>query len=139
MPSLLVQGIVVLVFIVVVKEIAKNTAERFAMPSRRVQRCGGAFFIVLGPLLTTCYWQAARRGDELGGEGSAVFPVAAVMGIALLLFPIDKEELLAKHGVNRPQGFRHYPLSWKVLSVIAIAAGILNFLALEYYSGKVLR
>ena len=52
------------------------------------------------------------------------------LGLGMLLFPIDRDRLRAEHGVDKPLTLAHYPLSWKILVGVAVAAGLANWVAI---------
>jgi hypothetical protein len=95
------------------------------------QRLVGLFVLVLGGGFTAWSWYTALTEGYYYRKAVALFPVLAIAGLGLLLFPIDGDRLRAEHGVETPQSLAHYPLAWKVLFVVALAAGLGNWLALS--------
>ena len=97
------------------------------------QRIGGLILLVLGSGASAWTWHSALSGEsfypKLGGLGTAV----AFLGLCMILFPMDIEQLRIEHGVHKPNKlkFEHYPLAWKVITVIAVAAAVIDFIALE--------
>ncbi len=94
------------------------------------QRLVGLFLLAVGLGFTAWSWHTALNEGHYYSKAVALFPVFAVTGLGLLLFPIDVNRLRAEHGVDKPQSFAHYPLAWKVLFVVALAAGLGNWLAI---------
>jgi hypothetical protein len=95
------------------------------------QRLAGLFLFLLGGGFTGWSWYTALNEGDYYERAVAFFPVFAVFGLALLVFPIDMARVRAEHGVDRPQKFAHYPLTWKVLAVVAVAAGLGNWWAIS--------
>jgi hypothetical protein len=63
-------------------------------------------------------------------KAALLFPVFALGGAALLLFPFDYDRLQAEHGVDQVEHFGHMPLAWKLWSLVMIAASIANWCAM---------
>lgn len=95
------------------------------------QRVVGLFLLLVGGGLTAWSWYTAVNDGNYYRKAAALLPVVAVAGLGMLLFPIDMERLRAEHGVDRPQKLAHYPRAWKVLFVVAILAGLGNWLAIS--------
>jgi len=97
------------------------------------QRLIGLLVLILGGGFTAWSWYTALTEGYYYRKAVALFPVFAVVGLGLLLFPIDVKRLQAEHGVRRPQSLAHYPLAWKVLFFVALAAGLGNWLAISQF------
>ncbi|HEX5271683.1 MAG TPA: hypothetical protein VFW33_14395 [Gemmataceae bacterium] len=95
------------------------------------QRVVGLLLFALGGGATAWSWYTALTAGYYYRKAVVAFPAFAVAGLGLLLFPIDADKLWAEHGVDRPQKFAHYPLSWKVLFVLALLAAVGNWLAIS--------
>jgi hypothetical protein len=95
------------------------------------QRLVGLVLLLLGGGFTTWSWHTAITEGHYSREEAAFFPLFALVGLGLLLFPIDMQRLRAEHGVDRPQKFAHYPLVWKVLCVAALIAALGNWLVIS--------
>jgi hypothetical protein len=101
--------------------------------SKLGQRLLGVFLLLLGGGCTVGCWYTALTEGYYYRNAVAFFPVFAVVGLGLLFCPIDMEQLRAEHGVDRPQQFAHYPIVWKVLFFVALAAGLGNWLAISQW------
>jgi len=97
------------------------------MNQKLKQRLGGALFIVVGAGGTIYEWREALASGVYQPKVAFLFPVFAVLGIMLLLFPTSKEDLLAKYGVERASSLAHYSWGQKILILVALAAGALNW------------
>jgi hypothetical protein len=91
----------------------------------------GLALAVLGAVFTAGMWHTALTEHYYYRKASAIFPAFAILGLGLLVFPIDVEELRERYGVEKLERFEHYPLAWKVLMFVAIAAGIANWFAIS--------
>jgi hypothetical protein len=56
-------------------------------------------------------------------QGSIHLSGFFVLGLGMILFPIDVDKLRAEHGVEKVQSFGQLPPAWKVVLVAALAAG----------------
>jgi hypothetical protein len=64
-------------------------------------------------------------------KAAFIFPVFAFLGLALVLFPMSKEECLARYGVEKPQSWSHLLPMQKALLILGIAAGALNLASIS--------
>jgi len=94
------------------------------------QRLAGLFLLALGGGFTAYSWYTALNEGYYFEKAVALFPVCAVAGLGLILFPLDMERLRAEHGVDKPQKLAHYPPIWKLVFVLALLAGLGNWLAI---------
>src|SRR5262249_22204277 len=93
------------------------------------QRVGSIFFVAIGAWLTAGTWDTAVNEGyfmTLGASG----PAWIILGIGMLLFPMDRRELLEKHGVEKPEAFEHLPLAWKAIVPTMVLAIAVNYVAL---------
>ena len=97
------------------------------MTSKLKQRLGGAVLIAIGAGFTVYEWHGITTTGMYHPKAAFLFPACAVLGFAPLLYPMSKEELLAKYGVERPASLRHYSWGQKVVLLLAVAAGALNW------------
>ncbi len=97
------------------------------MDQKLKQRLVGVFLIVVGTGYTVYEWRNALTSGTYHPKVAFLFPVFAMLGLAVLLFPVTKEDMLAKYGVERPSSLRHYSGGQKILFLLAIAAGALNW------------
>jgi hypothetical protein len=95
-----------------------------------LQRIAGLFLLLLGAGFVAWQWHTALTEGGFSPKAAAFFPMFAVLGLGMMLFPIDRAELMAKHGVEKPQSFKHLPPAWKFFLVLAIAAGAGNWIAM---------
>jgi hypothetical protein len=95
------------------------------------QRLVGLLLFILGIGFSAWSWYTALTEGSYHREAVATFPVFAVVGLGLLFFPLDMEKIRAEHGVDKPRQFSHYPTAWKVLFFVALAAGLVNWLAIS--------
>jgi hypothetical protein len=95
------------------------------------QRLAGLLLFILGGGFSAWSWYTALTDGSYYREAVAIFPAFAVVGLGLLFFPVDMEQFRAEHGVDRPRQFAHYPIAWKVLFFVALAAGLGNWLAIS--------
>lgn len=95
------------------------------------QRLVGLLSLALGGGFTAWSWYTALHEGYYYRKAVVFFPFFAVLGLGMLLFPIDMDRLRAEHGVDKPQKLAHYPLAWKVLFVVGLAASLGNWLAIS--------
>jgi hypothetical protein len=108
-----------------------STPEVELVQSKIGQRIMGFFVFLLGSGFTAWSWYTALNDGYYYVKAAALFPVLAVVGLAAILFPIDVERLRNEHGVDKPTKFAHYPQEWKIVIVVAVAAGLGNLLAIS--------
>lgn len=101
------------------------------MASKLKQRLVGVLLIVLGVGFTVNEWINAATEGVYHPKVAFLFPCFAVLGFAPLLFPMTKEDLLAKFGVEKPSSLGHYSMGQKIIFVLAIAAGALDWALLS--------
>jgi hypothetical protein len=99
--------------------------------SKGGQRVAGLFFLALGGGITAWLWYTALNEGYYYVKAAALFPAFAVLGLFMMLFPLDFDRLYAEHGVDKPDKLAHYPLSWKLGLVVAILAGLANWWAIS--------
>ncbi len=101
------------------------------LPSHFGQRMVGLIFLLVGVGLTGWTWYTALAEGYFYRKIAAISPIFAILGAAALLFPLDEDGLWGEFSLARPERFAHYPMSWKILTVVAIVAGLGNWLVLE--------
>jgi hypothetical protein len=99
--------------------------------SKLGQRLFGLLLLALGGALTVWNWYTVLTLGYYYMYAAAIGPVFAVLGLGMALFPIDVEQQLATYGSEKPRGWNEYPASWKVALVVAVAAGLGNWLLLH--------
>jgi hypothetical protein len=97
------------------------------------QRLVGVFMLALGAGFTAWSWHTALTEGYYYEAAVALFPAFAVIGVGMILFPIDVARLRAEHGVDKPQSLAHYPPVWKVLMVVALAVALGNWYAIARF------
>ena len=101
--------------------------------SKIIQRIAGVFLLLLGGWFTMDSWRTFLNEGYYYRKAVALFPVFAVCGLGLILFPLDFERLRAEHGVDKPTKFAHYPPAWKVLFFVMLLAGFGNWFAIAHW------
>ena len=99
--------------------------------SKTGQRLMGLLLIVGGAGFTGWMWNTALNEGRYNPFAFAIVPLIAVAGLGMLLFPMDVARLRAEHGVDKPQKLAHYPPAWKATFVVALLAGVGNWLAVS--------
>jgi hypothetical protein len=92
------------------------------------QRVVGAVDLIGSAALLAWLW-ADRPTGRAVEFAAAIAPFLAVVGLGLLLVPIDVDRHRARYGTDRPETFAELPAAWKVLAVVGFAAGIAHWLA----------
>ncbi len=103
-----------------------------AATTKATQRVAGLLLIALGVGTTVWLWGDALEKGSFLVKLALLPPIMVTMGLAMLLFPIDKDRLLAEHGVESVTNLSHYPPAWKVLMVLGVLGGIGDVVALRY-------
>jgi hypothetical protein len=101
--------------------------------SKLGQRLVGLGLFLVGAGFVGWEWYTAFTEGTYSAKASAFFPAFTVLGLGLILFPIDTDKLKAEHGVEQIQSFRQAPPAWKVLIFAAIAAGLANWFAISHF------
>lgn len=99
--------------------------------SKSSQRLRGALILLIGFAGTIWIWQAKLDEGEFNEKFALLFPFLTVVGYGLLFFPIDVDELKAKHGVDKLYRWEQYPFTWKILAVAALLVSITNLVLLN--------
>jgi len=102
--------------------------------SKLGQQVVGLVLLIMGGGVTVWSWNAALTRGSYSREAVALSPGCAVLGLGLLIFPIDIEKFRAEHGVDRPRQFSDLPAAWKILVFLAIAAGLANWGAISRFT-----
>ncbi len=98
--------------------------------SKLGQQIGGIAGFLFATGLTYWMWHVALN-DGFYYPGLAILaPVIAVTALGMVLFPLDPDQMLAKHGVYKPQKFSHYPPLWKFIVILSFIAGCGNWYAI---------
>ena len=101
--------------------------------SKAGQRVGGMILFVIGAGVTVWTWHSALNGESFYPSIGALGTAFAAYALFMIVFPMDIELLRIEHGVPKPDKlkFRHFPLLWKIITVIALTAGMIDLIALE--------
>ena len=94
------------------------------------QRIAGLVLFLLGSGGTIWVWYTALTEWYYYPKATAIIPAVAVVGLSMLLFPMDMQKFRAEHGGDTPQKMADYPVQWKVMFVLALLVGIGNWLAM---------
>ena len=78
-------------------------------------------------------WYTAINEGYYYVKAAAIFPAFALLGLGMILFPMDMDRLKAEHGVDKPTSLAHYPLSAKLIIVLALVAGLGNWWAIAHH------
>ena len=98
--------------------------------SKLGQRLVGVVDLVVSAGLLAWVWRRALTVGEYNPWAAGVLPILLVVGLGLILVPIDVARHRARHGTDRPATFGELPPAWKVLMPLSLAAGIGNWVAL---------
>ncbi len=101
------------------------------MKSKLQQRVAGLLMLVVGIGFTIYGWNSAMQTHRYSPKAAFLFPFFAGLGIALLAFPVTRDELMARYGVEKPRSLSHYSWGQKSVFLLAIAAGALNYALLS--------
>jgi hypothetical protein len=98
------------------------------------QRIGGTILFILGAGATAWTWHSALTEGEYYPKVAMLGPAFAVVAIGMIVFPMDMEQLRLEHGVPKPDKLRfaHFPLIWKAITVVAVIAGVVDWIAIEW-------
>jgi hypothetical protein len=93
-------------------------------------RLGGVLMVAVGTWLLANEWQSALNRGIYHPKASAIAPVSVVLGAMLLIYPITKQEIREKYGSDQ-LSWAHMNGPQKILSVLAVAAGLCNWLLIS--------
>lgn len=96
------------------------------MSSKFKQRLIGLFVLIVAVGGLIFHWHIALTEGVYWEKTSLAFPFFAFLGAAILLFPMTKEECLAKHGSDQ-LSWSFMPLPQKALVIAGAIAGIVNW------------
>ena len=100
------------------------------------QRMVGLISLLVGTGFTAWSWYTAVGEGFYYHKAAMIFPVFAVLGAAAMFFPLDAQGLQGELSIARPARFLQYPTSWKILTAVAIIAGLANWFALSQVVAK---
>jgi hypothetical protein len=100
---------------------------------RGKQQLGGALIASLGIGGTVWIWHKALTEGYFYSKASMLMPAAAVLGLAMVLIPGYKEERFARgEDFSHLSGLALLTPRWWAILIIALVAGIGNFLLLQF-------
>jgi ABC-type Fe3+-siderophore transport system permease subunit len=103
------------------------------MRPRWKQRLAGMLIGLLGAAGTWWVWNTALSEGTLYDKASMIFPASSVVGLGLILFPGYREERLARgEDISRTQGWRLLTPRWWAIVVVAVLAGVSNYVLLLF-------
>ena len=98
--------------------------------SKRSQRIFGLLLFILGTAFTAWIWSRGINQNYIYINASMLFPAFIIMGLGLILFPFDSQELQEKWGSDKIESIGQVPGVWWVIIVISILIGIGNYFVL---------
>lgn len=98
--------------------------------SKKSQRIFGSILFVVGLAVTAWIWNKGINQNYIYINASMLFPAFMVMGLGLILFPFDPQELKEKWGVDKIESIGQVPGIWWVIIAISILIGIGNYFVL---------
>src|SRR5260370_42329202 len=99
--------------------------------SKLAQRIGGALIFLPGAGVTGWIWHRALTEGYYYRKSAMLFPAFLVIGLGMVLFPIDAEKLKAEYGVEKIQSYRHVPPAWLGGIISALLAGLADLYAVS--------
>lgn len=103
------------------------------MNSNTRARLIGLMIFVIGAGGTGYMWYSVLTEGVYWDKASFLFPFFTFLGLSLIIYPISKEESLAKYG--SPQiPWKHIPIGQKILIALGVLAGIVQW---AFFSGKI--
>ncbi|HEX8912579.1 MAG TPA: hypothetical protein VF796_09500 [Humisphaera sp.] len=97
------------------------------------QRLAGVAMIALGGWFTYDGWVKLLDEGYYYPKSAALFPLFAMGGLGMLLFPVDYDQLEAEHGVAKVELWRHMPSIWKAWSALCVVAALGNWYAMAHF------
>jgi hypothetical protein len=101
----------------------------FVIRSKLGQRFLGLFLLGLGGGFTAWSWYTALVQGYYYQKAVIFSPFPAVIGITLMLFPIDVDKFREKYGIETVEKFSQLPPEWMIAFVLAIIASLWNWFA----------
>ncbi len=99
---------------------------------RRKQQLGGCLIALIGGSGTFWIWHLARSEGYFYPKASMLMPVFCVLGLAMMAIPGYKEERLNRgEDISNLSGTQLLTPRWWAVLVVALAAGLINFLLLK--------
>lgn len=98
--------------------------------SKMGQRLGGLLVLGIGLYFTYDELKTAVFENHYH-RLAIVFPAFVIIGLGTMFFPLDYERYKAD-GQERPEGFHQFPDSWKLMTVLGVAAALAFWALLEF-------
>ena len=86
----------------------------------------GLLVMVIGIAGTIYNWYSLVNKNVYLLKASFLFPFFAIFGFSIIIFPTTKEKNLEKYGREQLH-FSDFPIGQKILIVIGIISGVLNW------------
>jgi hypothetical protein len=100
--------------------------------SRSKQKLGGVIIAAIGLIFTAWGWYTALYKGYYYPKASMIMAAFFIIGISLIIFPGYREERLARgEDISKLQGWSLITMRWKIILVVALIAGGVNWLALS--------
>jgi len=99
---------------------------------RSKQKIGGIVIAAVGFVFTLWGWYTAIGKGYYYPKASMIMACFFIIGLSLIVFPGYKEERIAcGEDISKLQGWALLTLRWKIILVVALITGGINFLALS--------
>jgi len=111
----------------------------YKITSRRKQRLGGLFLMLVGGGFWVWGWYTAINKGYYYEKASMLFPAVFILGLGLLMFPANKEEqerIARNEDISVISRIKLLQPRWWVIIVVALIAGFGNFLILSHVFSK---
>ena len=99
----------------------------FFSTNMKMQRTIGMLLFILGLAVTLWSWKSGVGQNYISINISMLFPALMVMGLGLLIFPVDPQKLREKWGVDKIESIGQVPGTWWIIIAISILVGIGNY------------
>lgn len=93
-------------------------------------RLGGLLILLIGVLGNIYNWYQVLNTGKFFVKASILFPFFALLGLSIILYPMTKEERIAKFGTEQIP-LSGYPLGQKILVGLGLLIGILQWVWLQ--------
>jgi hypothetical protein len=93
------------------------------------QRLAGLLIALIGLGFLLWAWKDAEQGEHASATWGMICVIITVMGLGVTIFPLEAPEEI--------QTLRQLPGKWKVIVLIAIGAGLVNYHLLSRSNGSV--
>jgi hypothetical protein len=112
---------------------ARHASKGVFMYSRQQQKLGGLFILIIGIGFTLWNWHNLLAHGFYYRKTALIFPMFAVIGLGLIIFPGYREERLAKgENIENLSGLRLLTPRWWAILGAALLAGGLNWYFLAH-------